>query len=67
MNYKIQDRWKGLCYAIFTGNERGQDLYVNNYSGYGELIETPGDIENSHMYAGECYDEESELKNISAL
>ncbi|MBO6113802.1 MAG: hypothetical protein J6P57_01975, partial [Lachnospiraceae bacterium] len=37
------------------------------YNGYGELIETSGDIENSHMYAGECYDEESGLKNISAL
>ena len=36
------------------------------YSGYGELIETSGDIENSHMYAGECYDEESGLYYLRA-
>ena len=29
-NYKIQDMWKGLEYALFTGNEAGQSFYVNN-------------------------------------
>ncbi len=29
-NYKIQDMWKGLEYALFTGDEAGQSFYVNN-------------------------------------
>ena len=47
-------------------DEEGHIKIKYRYSGYGELIETSGDIENSHMYAGECYDEESGLYYLRA-
>ncbi|MBQ9232504.1 MAG: RHS repeat-associated core domain-containing protein [Lachnospiraceae bacterium] len=47
-------------------DEDGHVKTKYRYSGYGELIETSGDIENSRMYAGECYDEESGLYYLRA-
>ena len=47
-------------------DEDGHVKTKYRYNGYGELIETSGDIENSHMYTGECYDEESGLYYLRA-